>query len=313
MEDVFRKLEEIMKKDKVLRGYILITPVKNEEKNLSHLIRSVINQTIKPSLWVIIDDGSADNTPNMIKKAREEYEWIQSIRLDSTVRDRLLHLANVVKKGFDFALEYCRNNGINYNYLGNVDADVLLEKSYFESLIKKFEENPILGLACGGRWIFDGNRTIHIKIRLPYGGALLIRKECFEDCGGIPQSYAWDSVLNIKAILKGWEIKRFNDIRYFSLRPGYSAEGLWKGNKEHGEEYYFLGFNLFHVLIKGLKMSFKRPYYPGFAYLYGYFKSLLLRKKKINDKEIRYYYKYIRPQEIQRYYFDMLKNKLKRK
>ena len=118
MEDVFRKLEEIMKKDKVLRGYILITPVKNEEKNLSHLIRSVINQTIKPSLWVIIDDGSADNTPNMIKKAREEYEWIQSIRLDSTVRDRLLHLANVVKKGFDFALEYCRNNGINYNYLG---------------------------------------------------------------------------------------------------------------------------------------------------------------------------------------------------
>lgn len=291
--------------------YILTTPVKNEEKNLSDLLKSVVGQTVRPLLWVIVDDGSTDNTPEIIKEAIGKYEWIKSISLDGGVRDRGPHLANVMKKGFDFAIEYCKKNGIIFDYVGNVDADVILESSYFEKLSKKFEDNLKLGIASGGLWFINGDQTIYVENRFPDGGDVLYRKKCFEDCGGIPLTDWWDSVLNVKAKLRGWEIKRFDDSKAFVVRGYCRAEGLWEGFKKFGESSYINGFNLSYALAKGLKLSFKKSRYVGFAYLYGYLSSLILRKKQINDEEIKYYYKHIRPREIKQYYFKRFKSKFK--
>jgi len=288
------------------RQYILVTPIKNEEKNLPNLIQSVIKQTVKPVLWVIVDDGSTDNSPEIINEAKEKYGWIQSIRLNEGVRDSWLHLADVLKKGFDFCFEYCKNNGINFDYLGTVDGDIILEDLYYEKLFKKFEENQKLGIASGRTWTVDGDQMMYMKGDEP-GGVKLCRRECFEDCGGIPLSYSWDSVLNTKAKLKGWESRRFDDIRQFSVRLICSAEGLWKGYKEHGKSSYYLGFNFIHVLAKGLKLSFEKPYYIGIAYLYGYFESWMLRKRQIDDKEIKNYYRYTRSKERIKNYFGKIK------
>ena len=295
--------------DKLVRTYILVTPVKNEEENLQSLIESVSEQTIKPVMWVIMDDGSTDRTPEIIKEAREKYNWIQCIRLNESGRDIGLHLASVIKTGFDFSFVYCRNNKINFDYLGNVDGDITLEKSYFKNLIKKFEENPKLGIASGSEYVLNGNQVLHIDLSVPSGGTMLMRGKCFEDCGGIPLSYSWDSALNIKAKVRGWEIGRFDESKAFAVRFGCSAEGFLKGYEKGGEFNYYLNFRFLHVIFKGLKLSFQKPYYIGLAYFYGYFKSLLLRKEKINDEEIRYYYKHIRPREIKRYYLNVLKNK----
>lgn len=309
-----------MKENEAPRGYILTTPVKNEEENLPKLIQSVVKQTIRPVLWVIIDDGSTDSSSDIIREAKEKYDWIQSVRLNNTVRDVGLHLAEVINEGFEFAIEYCAKNKIDYNYLGNIDGDIYLEAAYFENLIKKFEENERLGIGSGGEWFFEGDLILYRKLRLPYGGAPLIRRKCFEDCDGISLSYAWDSVMNVKAKLSGWESAQFDDIKYFSPRVGCSTEGLWNGYKQRGKSDYFLGFNLLHAMVKGIKLPFfkkhwfpagKKPYYIGIAYLYGYFGSLILRKKKIANKEIKNYYKYRKSQEATRYYFDMLKNTLR--
>ena len=51
------------------KGYILVTAAKNEGKNLPELIQSVAEQTIKPLLWVIVDDASTDNTPQILEDA----------------------------------------------------------------------------------------------------------------------------------------------------------------------------------------------------------------------------------------------------
>ena len=42
--------------------YVIITPVKNEEKYIAHTIDSVCNQILKPEEWLIVDDGSEDET-----------------------------------------------------------------------------------------------------------------------------------------------------------------------------------------------------------------------------------------------------------
>jgi len=301
-----------MKEDNTsLRRYILTTPVKDEEENLPGLIKSIVEQTVRPHLWVIVDDGSTDNTPKIIKEAIKKHEWIKSISLEEGIRDRGPHLANVMKKGFDFAIKYCKKNGIVFDYVGNVDADVILEDSYFEKLLKKFENNPKLGIASGGLWLINGNQTIYMNNRFPDGGDILYRKKCFEDCGGIPLTDLWDSVLNVKAKLRGWEVKRFDDCKAFVMRGYCYADGLWKGYKKIGESSYVMNYNLFYVMVKGLKLLFEKPHYIGIAYLCGYLSSLILRKEQINDEEIKYYFRHIRPREIKQYYFDILKNKLK--
>ena len=100
------------------KRYVLVTAAKNEGENLRNLMQSVAEQTIKPVLWVIADDGSTDNTPEIIKEAKGKYEWIQSLRLNSEVtgRDIGLHLSSVMMEVTEFAIEFCQKNESMYDY-----------------------------------------------------------------------------------------------------------------------------------------------------------------------------------------------------
>lgn len=275
------------------RLYILITPCKNEGNNLPYLIESVLGQTVRPQMWVIVDDGSVDDTQYIIEKAVKAHEWIRNIRLNGTVRDIGPHLAAIMKKGFDFAVSYCTENRIEYTYLGNLDGDLRLPPSFYENLIKEFEADPRLGVASGGTDNIIDSMLVHAKVAEdePSGGHMLIQKRCFEECGGIPITYAVDSVIKVKARLKGWKTRRFEENIATEIRDANAAEGYWKGFEHHGNRSYYLGHNPMHVLVRSIIYSFKKPYYIGIAYLAGYFGSLIRKKECISDPEIKRYYR----------------------
>ena len=132
------------------KNYIIQTPVKNEETNLPNLIKSILEQSIKPSLWLIIDDGSTDSTPEIIKEVQKRYDWIYSIRMEVNKRDLGMHLSDVINKGITFLINICETNNITYHFWGNIDGDVTLEKVYFEKLMSEFDKDPKLGVAGGG-------------------------------------------------------------------------------------------------------------------------------------------------------------------
>lgn len=274
------------------KGYIIITPCKNEEGNLPSLINSITSQTITPTLWVIIDDGSTDNTPIILKKCQYEYDWIKTLRLEESNRDLGLHLAKVMKIGFNQAVNFCEQNRLEYHLLGNVDADLTLPPTFYENLNYEFEKNPKLGIASGGTDHIIGGKKIRAKLAEtePSGGHMLIRKECFEQCGGIPQSYSMDSVIKAKARLKGWETRRFEENIAVEIRDAGNAEGYLKGFMYKGEVFYCLNYNPLHVILKSTMYFFRRPYYGGIIIIVSYLKSYITRKDKIRDAEIRCYF-----------------------
>jgi len=294
--------------------YIIVTPAKNEEENLPITIKSIENQTIKPVLWVIIDDGSTDNTPQIIEAAKKKHTWIQSIRLSEGARDLTLHLASVCISGLNFAREYCKRNKIEYEYLGSVDADMNLENTYFENLINEFTKDPKLGIASGGTWVRIKGKEIQLQLRedIPSGGHRLCRKKCFEETGGYSLAYAADSVSNVKAKLRGWKVRRFEEYKAIQARATSSAEGLWKGWKIHGEAAYYLGVYPLFAILKAIRYLFKKPYYIGLAYLVGYLHSYINQKQQIDDEEIKYYNRYTRPREVKKFYWDKFKNYIKK-
>lgn len=279
--------------NKESRRYIVVTACKNEEENLPNLIESMVSQTIRPVLWVIVDDGSTDKTPEIIKEAIKKHNWIQSIRLGVSRRDTGLHLTHILKEGFDFAIKFCMENGIDYSFLSNIDGDIILEPTFFGNLITEFEKNPKLGIASGGAKLIIGDRIVYAKVRIdePSGGHMLIRRKCFEECGGILKSSSWwDATLKRKAELRGWKNRRFEENKVTHKGEPIGADSYWKGYLEHGRRAYHFNTHPIHVIIKGIKYLFKKPYYIGIVYLMGYFKDFILREEQIEDEEIREYF-----------------------
>ena len=312
-------------------SYILVTPCKDEEENLPNLICSIGAQTIKPTLWVIVDDGSTDRTGEIISCAEREHDWIKGINLDEQSEYMGKHYAYVCNKGFKFAVEYCKKNGIKYGYIGLVDADNILEREYFEKLINEFEKDPLLGIASGTNafadiqhllselrrrdpdagimdeklWNLYGSNKVPIQSAYkdkPTGSARIWRKKCFEETGnGYFLAYAPDSVSNVKANMKGWKTRRFKDARIIE-RVGYITQGAWGGGSRVGKFDYFLGRPLYYSFLCTIKLIRKKSPLFGLAYLYSYISSMAKKEERIDDPEILNYYQNIRIHELKIYY-----------
>ena len=274
------------------RNYIVVTPCKNEGESLPDLIVSVVAQTIRPVLWVIVDDGSTDDTAQITRKAAEKHEWIHVLRLGEGARDLGLHYATVVKTGFNYAFSYCEENDLGYGYLGDLDGDLTLPTTFYENLMVEFENDPELGIASGGTKHIIGDRVKHANVSAnePSGGHMLICRECFEECGGVPLAYSIDSVLKAKARIGGWKTRRFEENVATEIRDVHAAEGYWKGFVLKGESSYYLNINPLHLVVRVVIYSLRKPYYIGIAYLVGYLGSIVSRTKRIKDPEIRRYF-----------------------
>ncbi|MEZ5336512.1 MAG: glycosyltransferase family 2 protein [Methanolobus sp.] len=291
--------------------YILVTPAKNEEIDLPAVADSVASQTIKPLKWVIVDDGSTDNTPAIIKDLELKYKWIQSIRLPPRGRDITYHYAYVCKQGFDHIVQECEEEGLEYDYIGLIDADTILEPEFYQKLINELKNNTDLGVISGGVYQSINGKLERRKTseRLPSGTGRLWTKKCFFDTGGYTVEPAPDSISNVKAISQGWKIWQFKDVVAVQTRLTSSAEGLWKGYKANGFMAYYLNKHPLLVFLNALHVSRKKPYYLGIAYSYGYIQSVIKREKKTEDEVVRNYYWNQRLQE----YKTMLTKKLKRR
>jgi hypothetical protein len=159
--------------------------------------------------------------------------------------------------------------------------------------MKEFENDTKLGIASSGTKHIIGNKIIHAKVSIdePSGGHMLIRRNCFGDCGGIPLSYAMDSVLKAKARLRGWKTRRFEKNIATEIRDVSSAEGYWKGFVNKGKASHYLNLHPVHVVVRSFIYSYRRRYYAGVAYLSGYLSSIIKRERKEEDEEVKNYFR----------------------
>src|SRR2546427_6652048 len=159
--------------------YVLITPARNEAKFIELAIKSVVGQTVRPAKWVIVSDGSTDGTDDIVSKYAAEHAWMELVRMPER-RER--HFAGKVNA---FNAGYARVAGLDHDVIGNLDGDVEFEEGYFDFLLKKFAENPRLGVAGTpfreGSFQYDYRFT---SIEHVSGQCQLFRRECFEEIGG---------------------------------------------------------------------------------------------------------------------------------
>jgi len=187
--------------------YALITPAHNEEEYIEKTIESVISQTVLPNKWVIVSDGSTDGTDGIVAKYAAKHDFIKLVRID---RDPTRDFGSAIRA---INTGYQRLKGIEYDFVGNLDADVVLEPNYYETTLAKFQANPRLGLAgglvCDRCWDrLDEEFTAADSV----GGPIqMFRRECYEQIGGHTciGMGGYDTVAEIKARMYGWEVRTF--------------------------------------------------------------------------------------------------------
>src|ERR1700674_2023700 len=124
-----------------LPTYVLITPARNEAAFIELTIKSVVGQTFRPAKWAIVSDGSTDGTDDIVNKYAAEHAWIELVRMPER-KER-----NFAGKAYAFNAGYAKLKELDYDVIGNLDADITFDEEYFEFLIQKFAENPQLGVA----------------------------------------------------------------------------------------------------------------------------------------------------------------------
>ena len=261
-------------------SYIIITPARNEGKYIINTIESVINQSVKPILWIIVNDNSTDQTSEIVEKFVKKYPFIRLIE-NSGSRDRNFNnKVYAIRNGFKIV------ENVDYKYYCNLDADVSFEPNYFEFLLKKFEENPKLGI-CGGRVCdlingkFEAQKT---GLHSVSGPVQFFRKECYESFGGYQpfKSGFVDGYAEISARMNGWETRTFPDLKVKHYRPTGTAKGSrLKIKYEGGKMEYRFGYSYSYHLLRALFRIKEKPFFLGtVSSLLGYISSFINNEKR---------------------------------
>ena len=198
-------MNELKEHNPVLR-LALITPARNEATFLRETIESVVAQDIRPVRWVIVSDGSTDGTDEIVKEYAAQHNWIELVRMPER-KER--HFGGKVRA---FNAGYERLGDIEYDIIGNLDADITFERDYLAFLLEKFQENSRLGVA--GTPFTEGTRHYDYRftsVEHVSGACQLFRRKCFEDIGGYKpiKTGGVDLVAVITARMKGWQTRSF--------------------------------------------------------------------------------------------------------
>ena len=268
---------------------LLITPARDEAAHLERTIRAVAAQTQRPDLWLIVDDGSTDATPEILSRAAAELPFLRVLQAPQEAAassDRLALAAEA--RAFNWALDSL--NLDDYTHVGKLDADVELPAEYFERLIESFERDPQLGIAGGG--LLERGRNGWQLAKVPgyhvRGALKLYSRECFTAIGGIEERLGWDTIDETYARMNGFGTRSLHEIAARHHRPVATRGGTLRGRARHGQCAYILRYGGWWVVLRSLKVACSRPYgLSGLAFLYGYLRSAVRREDRVEDERFR--------------------------
>ncbi len=275
--------------------YVIISPVRDEEKYIEATVESVRRQTVLPAEWVIIDDGSTDRTGDLLDRIAAQLPWIRV--LHRTNRGFRKPGGGVMEAFYD---GYNNLQCNDWDFIVKLDGDLSFAPEYFEKCFEYFRKDPGLGIGGGeihhnisGKLKLEENPRFHVR-----GATKIYRKACWQAIGGLWPAPGWDTIDEVKANMLGWRTHTFTDLYLLHHRFTGSEGGLLRDKLKHGRICYISGYHPLFVVASCLYRITQRPYIIGSAaILYGYLKARLTHRQRVEDRS---YVAYIRDQQLRR-------------
>jgi len=251
----------------------LIMPVYNEERFLKKSLDSLMMQKLKPSQIIVVDDGSTDNSLGIIEKYPVTIVKLSKKNKQATI-DRY---PVVLSAGSPYLNE-------DFDYVGIIDADTVLEPAYYEKLTQKMQQDKVIGIA-GGQLIGQLAGPALGLMPYVYGANRLYTKNCWLKLNQgkimkpIPQI---DFYHNIYAEMLGFKTQRYRNIKSWALRPSSLGVAFVKGY--HAYEF---GYHWYYLLLRAIRNH-------ALGMIPGYLKAKFSGRKQYPIKP------YVRQLQLQR-------------
>lgn len=270
--------------------YVVVSPVRNEEKFLAGTIRSMASQRVLPVEWIIVDDGSTDQTFAIAENASREYPWIKvRRRADRGFRQAGGGVIEAFYDGFDSATVK------DWSFVVKFDGDLSFEPDYFEKCLGEFKSDPKLGIG-GGTVCNDRGGVIDVESKVDplfhvRGATKIYRRECWDQINGLIRAPGWDTLDEVKANMLGWTTRTFKGIRILHHRPTGAAYGHFKDFMKNGLANYNVGYHPVFMFLKCCQRAFNRPYLLQASGLWlGYIRGYLKRMPRIAEPAVIEYF-----------------------
>lgn len=275
--------------------YVIITPVRDEEKYIEATIECVLRQTVLPAEWMMVDDGSTDQTGAVLDRYAAQYPWIRVVH--RTNRGFRKSGGGVMEAFYD---GYNSLQCNDWDFIVKLDGDLSFAPEYFEKCFEHFRRESNLGIGGGeichlvsGKLKVEANPRFHVR-----GATKIYRKACWEAIGGLWLTAGWDTIDEVKANMLGWKTYSFMDLHLLHHRLTGTADGLVWDRVKHGKVCYVSGYHPLFVLASCFYRIAQRPYLIGSAaVLYGYFRAYLTHPPRVTDPS---YVGYVRSQQLRR-------------
>jgi glycosyltransferase involved in cell wall biosynthesis len=271
--------------------YVLVTSARNEGRFIEGTIRSVVAQTRLPERWVIVNDGSTDDTAAIVGRYRERHSWIELLQRPVRKERSFAGKAHAVNA----ALE--RVAPLQFEVIGNLDADVSFEPDYMAFVMEKFAADPELGVA-GTPFTeegYDSTKDSFEGENYVAGPCQLFRYNCFRQIGGYVPNRAggvdWIAVMTAR--MQGWKVRSFPEKRFHHHRSmGTAEKGKLSALFAYGQKDYYLGGSPVWQLFRVAYRVTKKPYVTGgLALLFGYCWGALRRIERPISSELMLFHR----------------------
>ena len=258
----------------------IIVPVFNEEAFVKQSLTSLLNQTYPAKQLVVVDDGSTDNSVDIVRKLAAANPNLKLITSDkASAHAPGEKVVRAFMRGFD-ALS------ADWDVVCKFDADIVFPDNYLDKLKDAFSNNDKLGMFGGlltipnkDKWVVE---YISLKNHLR-GPIKAYSKACYTDVGGLRAALGWDTLDELLALQCGYQVVTDKELLVKHLRPT-GVNYKYKGAVSKGRLFYELGYGLLLGVLATIKWSFTQRG-SLLAALGGFLGAWFSRKSKFVTKE----------------------------
>ncbi|MET0558386.1 MAG: glycosyltransferase family A protein [Solirubrobacterales bacterium] len=267
---------------------LIITPVRNEAEHIQRVASGLLAQVRKPDLWLVVNDGSDDDTLEVAERLSLEIDFMRVVSTPTDFTrasaDRLAVAA--APRAFNYGLHTIDPRQLSlFTHIGKLDGDVELLSGYFAAVLAEFDRDPRLGIAGGvilerhhGEWQETPSAREHVR-----GALKLYSRDCFAAIGGVDERLGWDGIDEVTARMRGYETRSLNQARALHHRHTGSADGRLRGHVRWGEAHWILHHGPAWTLMRAGKVATIRPQVvSGAAYIYGYARAAVRGVERVD-------------------------------
>jgi glycosyltransferase involved in cell wall biosynthesis len=270
-----------------MSAYALVTPARDEADNLRRLAGCVEAQTLAPTEWVIVDDGSVDGTLDVARALERRHEWVSVVAREAGPALTAARRDGRPRLAFGAGVAALRPAP---EVVVKLDADVSLPPDHLEGLVCALAADPELGIVTGvrhelkrGAW-----RPQHLTGTSVEAQCRAYRWRCLQEISPSEARFYWDGIDVVQANVCGWRTETLEHLPFLHHREmGSRDAGRVRAWTLEGGGSHYMNYRPSYLVIRALFQARHDP--AALAMIGGYAAAVLSGEPRHTDPDVRAY------------------------